>query len=77
MSEKKLKKIFLFYAHIDLGYAKKLYDDLKRYGLEIWFDKQSLLPGQDWEKGIRKAIRESDFFTVDFSASTELFSLNF
>ena len=58
----KTAKIFLSYAHIDLGYAKKIYDDLTRYGLEIWFDKESLLPGQDWEKEIRKAIRESDFF---------------
>ena len=55
-------RVFLSYAHIDLGYAKKIYDDLKRYGLEIWFDKESLLPGQDWEKEIKKAIRESDFF---------------
>ena len=55
-------KIFLSYAHIDLGSAKKIYDDLKRYGLEIWFDKESLLPGQDWEKEIRKAIRECDYF---------------
>lgn len=61
MSEQKVK-IFLSYAHVDLGYARKIYDDLKRYGLEIWFDKESLLPGQDWEKEIRKAIRESDYF---------------
>jgi hypothetical protein len=39
MSEKKVK-IFLSYAHVDLGYVKKLYDDLKRYGLEIWFDNE-------------------------------------
>ena len=61
MTEKK-PKIFLSYAHADLGYAKKIFDDLKRYGLEIWFDKESLLPGQDWEKEIRKAIRDSDYF---------------
>ncbi len=40
-------KIFLSYAHIDLGFAKRIYSDLKRYGLDIWFDKESLLPGQD------------------------------
>lgn len=55
-------KIFLSYAHIDLGFAKKIDSDLKRYGLDIWFDKESLLPGQDWEKKIKKAIRESDYF---------------
>lgn len=61
MSKEK-PKIFLSYAHVDLGYAKKIYDDLKRYGLEIWFDKESLLAGQDWEKEIRQAIRESNYF---------------
>ncbi len=63
MSEQK-PKIFLSYAHVDLGYAKKIYDDLKRYGLEIWFDKESLLAGQRWEDKIREAIKESDFFIV-------------
>lgn len=59
---KEILKIFLSYAHIDLGFAKRIYRDLKRYGLKIWFDKESLLPGQDWEKEIKKAIRESDYF---------------
>jgi hypothetical protein len=57
-------KIFLSYAHIDLGMAIKIYSDLKQYGLDIWFDKESLLPGQDWEKEIKKAISESDFFII-------------
>jgi hypothetical protein len=62
-------KIFLSYAHIDLGMAKKIYIDLKRYGLEIWFDKESLLPGQVWEKEIKRAIRESDFFIALLSVN--------
>jgi hypothetical protein len=55
-------KIFLFYAHEDIGMAKRIYQDLKRYGLDVWFDNESLLPGQDWENEIEKAIRESDYF---------------
>jgi hypothetical protein len=49
-------KIFLSYAHIDLGFAKKIYCDLQRYGLDIWFDKESLLPGQDWENEIKYEV---------------------
>lgn len=60
--EKKKPKIFLSYAHIDLGFAKKIYGDLIRYGLDVWFDKESLLAGQDWEREIKKLIRESDYF---------------
>ena len=42
-------KIFLSYAHEDIGMAKKIYDDLSRYGVDIWFDIVSLLPGQRWK----------------------------
>ncbi len=34
-----------------MGMAKKLYNDLKRYGLDVWLDTKSLLPGDelgDW-----------------------------
>ena len=61
MTEQK-PKIFLSYAHEDIGMAKRIYQDLKRYGLDVWFDNESLLPGQDWEKEIKKTIRESDYF---------------
>lgn len=63
-------KIFLSYAHIDLGIAKKVYNDLNRYNLDIWFDKESLLPGQQWEDEIENAIRESDFFIVLLSSKS-------
>lgn len=29
-------KILISNAHVDLGYAKKIYDDLKRYSLDVW-----------------------------------------
>ena len=57
-------KIFLSYAHEDIGMAKRIYQDLKRYGLDVWFDNESLLPGQDWEKEIEKAIETSKYFLV-------------
>jgi hypothetical protein len=37
--------IFLSYAREDMGMAKKLFNDLKRYGLDVWLDTESLLPG--------------------------------
>jgi len=57
-------KIFLSYAHEDIGMAKRIYQDLKRYGLDVWFDNESLLPGQDWENEIEKAIETSKYFLV-------------
>jgi hypothetical protein len=55
-------KIFLSYAHEDIGMAKRIYQDLKRYGLDIWFDNESLLPGQDWNFEIEQAIEQSKYF---------------
>jgi len=42
---KQKPKIFLSYAREDMGMAKQLYNDLKRYGLDVWLDTESLLPG--------------------------------
>ncbi len=44
-----MSKIFLSYAHEDIGMAKRIYQDLKRYGLNIWFDNESLLGGTELE----------------------------
>lgn len=56
-----MPNIFLSYANEDLDAAKKLYLQLSRIeGLNIWFDKKSLLPGQNWDLEIRKAIKEAD-----------------
>jgi hypothetical protein len=32
-------------------------DRLKREGVDVWLDKEKLLPGADWELEIRKAAR--------------------
>ena len=63
-------KIFLSYAHEDIGMARRLYKDLKRYGLDIWFDNESLLPGQDWDFEIEKAIEESKYFIAVLSSKS-------
>ena len=34
-----------------------LYSRLTKDGVDAWFDKEKLLPGQDWELEIRKAVR--------------------
>jgi predicted aspartyl protease len=54
--------IFLSYAREDQEIAEKLYRDLTAAGLEIWFDKESLLPGQKWKIEVKKAIKKCRFF---------------
>lgn len=59
-----MQNIFLSYTHEDIGMAKKIYSDLFRYGLNVWFDIESLIPGQDWRYEINKAIKKSNYFII-------------
>ena len=61
-------KVFLCYAHSDKANVSKLYNRIaKEVGIETWFDAEKLLPGQDWEQEIRKAILESDVIIICLS----------
>ena len=60
-------KVFLCHAHSDKDAVKILYARLKREGVDVWLDKEKLLPGADWEYEIRKAVRESDVVIVCLS----------
>lgn len=61
-------KVFLCYAHSDKESVRKLYARItKKAGIEAWFDAEKLLPGQDWEHEIRRAILESNVIIVCLS----------
>ena len=55
---KRLLKVFLCHAHADRDRVHALYTRLTKDGVDAWLDKAKLLPGQDWELEIRKAVRE-------------------
>lgn len=48
---------------------RQLYEQLRDDGFSPWLDKENLLPGQDWEFEILKAVRESDAVLVCLSRS--------
>jgi len=56
------KLVFISYAKEDSDAARRIYNDLRVAGLNPWLDKESLLPGQNWEIEIRKAIKSSRYF---------------
>lgn len=62
--------MFISYAREDFDAAKRLYNDLKIAGLNPWLDKESLLPGQQWEVEIRKAIKNSTCFLAVLSTNS-------
>ena len=63
MSEtKRPLKVFLCHAHAARDPVRGLYTHLTQDGVDAWFDKAKLLPGQDWELEIRKAV--SPFISI-------------
>ncbi len=66
-TDKRPLKVFLCHAHSDAPAVRALYNRLVKDGVDAWLDKKQLLPGQDWELEIRKAVREADVVIVCLS----------
>lgn len=62
--------VFLCHSRDDKEHVRKLYMRLLALGCQPWLDTESLLPGQDWESEIRKAIRTAHVFVACLSASS-------
>lgn len=63
---KKLR-IFLLYARGDQDLVRRLYRRIVKEGADVWLDREKLLPGQDWQHEIHKAIHDSDLVIVCLS----------
>ena len=44
---------------------------LRNWGHEPWLDEDRLLPGQDWDREIRRAIEHADVVIVCLSERSE------
>jgi repressor LexA len=60
-------RVFLCHSSGDKLSVRQLYRRLKACNLDPWLDEENLLPGQDWENEIRKAVREADVVIVCLS----------
>jgi tetratricopeptide (TPR) repeat protein len=61
-------QVFISYAHEDLSKVKLLYRALRDRGVDVWFDRIHLGPGE-WVTQIRRAITRSRYFILCLSAS--------
>ena len=59
--------VFLCHATDDKPSVRKLYERLKEDGIDVWFDEEKLLPGQDWDMEIQNAVRQSDVVIICLS----------
>lgn len=60
-------RVFLCHASTDKAAVRELYRKLKSSVVDPWLDDEKLLPGQDWNLEISRAIRQSDAVLVCLS----------
>lgn len=52
--------VFLAHSRGDKDLAREIFCLLRADGFHAWFDEENLLPGQDWEYEIKKAVRKAN-----------------
>ena len=63
-------KVFLCHSSSDKPRVRALRRQLLDDGCLPWFDEEDILPGQDWDREIRLAIRASDIVLVCLSGES-------
>jgi TIR domain/SIR2-like domain len=63
--------LFISYAREDAREIEQLRAGLEEAGLEVWFDRQGLTTGADWDQKITENIRTCLFFLPVISQNTE------
>ena len=54
--------VFISYSRRDNSIAESLYKELTRRGFNVWFDRNTLKPGNDFMREIRRAITTTRLF---------------
>ncbi|MCC7117924.1 MAG: SUMF1/EgtB/PvdO family nonheme iron enzyme [Anaerolineales bacterium] len=68
--QKRPLKVFLCHASADKPKVRELYRALKRRGVQPWLDAEDLIPGQNWEVEIPKALHSSDAIIICLSPNS-------
>jgi hypothetical protein len=63
-------RIFLCHSSGDKQAVRDLYQRLRADDFDPWLDEENLLPGQDWEREISKAVRACDIVVVCLSRTS-------
>jgi TIR domain len=57
-------RVFVSYSSRDGDWAQAFAQSLEKFGVKVWIDRLSLVPGQTWPAVLEKALRESDVVAV-------------
>jgi hypothetical protein len=64
-------RVFLCHASEDKAEVRALYERLITSGFQPWLDEEDLLPGQNWDREIERAVREAQIVLVCLSTRSE------
>jgi TolB-like protein/Flp pilus assembly protein TadD len=65
------RAVFLSYASEDGEAAERIADALRAAGIEVWFDRNALRGGDEWDRKIRREIKDCALFVPIISANSE------
>ncbi|EBZ4590156.1 toll/interleukin-1 receptor domain-containing protein [Salmonella enterica subsp. enterica] len=57
-----MTNVFISYAREDVLIARKLTEELSRYGYNIFLDQQSIRLGSHWQEDMLKKLKNADVF---------------
>lgn len=67
MTDIRRLSVFLCHSSTDKKTVRNLYQRLNDDGYEPWLDEERLLPGQEWDLEIRRAVKQADVVLVCLS----------
>lgn len=59
--------VFISYVREDVEKIDEMAATFKNHGVEVWLDREKILPGARWQAAIRRAIHSGAFFIACFS----------
>lgn len=65
------RAVFLSYASEDAEAAERIASALNATDIEVWFDRNALRGGDEWDRKIRRKIRDCALFVPIISANSE------
>jgi hypothetical protein len=65
-----MMQVFISYSRNDMDFVQHLAADLKRAGLEVWWDLSDIQGSDVWERRIEEGLNSSQYFIVVLSPSS-------
>lgn len=63
--------VFISYSRSDSAFVEKLYDELAKRNLNVWYDKMNLTDGGKFMEEIKRAIKTAKYFVPILSLNIE------